>query len=1080
MKISVYKGFDQDFLENLKQKPLVDTPVIDKIQVSKFDKSYSRKLRRSLLDVDEMNANESNVWMSYQEFLLVKEQVLEGYHYHEYDLEIFNNNLYLGYSQITDQLPDKVWEELFDSPAGRKVTNSENNSVLLQYYSDFYRAGDAIFGYFRPVDDKLSEIIKNYYPGDIVISNTDYPAVDHIYLNDDLENFLTFVSRKMEPYPEYVSYQNAETPMAKRMLEALKAWAVLHSVKLENLLEETSDTIPVSKELLEIAKNDLHIPGFSNFRELTFYKKPELNNETIEITQGQIISEIIEQSEISYEGDETARDIFITAPTGSGKSLMFQVPAVYLARNYGKLTLVIEPIKALMQDQIDQLKQRGYNRVETFNSDLISQNEKEEVLRRIKKGEVDLLYVSPETLLSYSIQTLIGDREIGLIIVDEAHIVTTWGMDFRPDYWYLGKFIKRIRSGKRHGHKIQNGSVNCIVCAFTATAVNGGPNDSVNDIINSLSMENPIKHLGFVQRNNIQFKIINHSKETDKSDKYPSKKNTEFKKQISQFIDTGQKTIVYFPFRSLLMEAQNGTKDFAGAGYDSNRIAMYAGSFSYSTEADKKIKKESFEDFRSGKRPIMFATKAFGMGVDIKDIQNVYHYAPTGGLSDYIQEIGRAARKDDMTGYAIIDYFRKDLKFSRQLRSLSQIRAYQLMQVLSDLYEVYRSKGEKRNFLISPESFTYIFGGKNDNEDQSINKLKIALMMLEKDLYDKNSYKILITNPRSVFTVAYVVIDRKIEKNLLCSQYGKFFKKIANGRFEDKCFQNGHISDCGDIYEVDLKGIWERYYPNISFPQFKYFFLQKFMDCKNGEKFGEYKVLPQYLDGIYQRQMVDIINKKGESLKDVLEDLSRDFEYLSQVLSQNFKDQYFTKKQFAAAISSRFGRAGSELIISSLFSILEPDGFIRHIKSRSAAKTSETEYLLSGSKLMQLFASLLSNSQLRFLLQRTTANRVKSFIRLNGEKDGQLLKLLSLFGYVTYNVSGGTQPEIFVRFNSPEKIRAIVTGEISYSNQYLTKQRERGERDRKLLRHFFETDYSNEERWNLIERYFLGEDIHPD
>ena len=690
------------------------------------------------------------------------------------------------------------------------------------------------------------------------------------------------------------------------------------------------------------------------------------------------------------------------------------------------------------------------------------------------------MYVSPETLLSYSIQTLIGDREIGLIIVDEAHIVTTWGMDFRPDYWYLGKFIKRIRSGKRRGHTVHDGAMHCIVCAFTATAVNGGPNDSVNDIINSLSMENPIKHLGFVRRNDIQFKIVNHSKENDKSDKYPVRKNAEFRNQISQFIDSRQKTIVYFPFKSLLVEAHNGTKEFAGAGYDSNKIAMYAGSFSYSTEADKKIKKESFEDFRSGKKPIMFATKAFGMGVDIKDIQNVYHYAPTGGLSDYIQEIGRAARKDDMTGYAIIDYFRKDLKFSRQLRSLSQIRAYQLKQVLSDLYEVYRSKGEKRNFLISPESFTYIFDGKNEEEVQSINKLKIALMMLEKDLYDKNSYKVLVTNPRSVFTVAYVVIDRKIEKNLLGSQYGKYFKKTANGRYEDKCFKNGHISDCGDVYEVDLKGIWEQYYPNISFPQFKYYFLQKFIDRQENEKSSVYKVLPEYLGGIYQRQMIDIINKKEESLNGVLEDLSRDFEYLSFVLSQNFKDQYFTKKQFIAAISSHFGRAGSELIVSSLFSILEPGGYICHIKSRPASKSNETEYLLSGSKLMELFTSLLSNSQLRFLLQRTKDSRVKSFMHINGEKDGQLLKLLSLFGYVTYNVSGGTQPEIFVRFNSPEKIRAIITGEIPYSNQYLTKQRERAKHDTDLLRYFFETDYSNEDRWDLIERYFLGEDINPE
>lgn len=91
--------------------------------------------------------------------------------------------------------------------------------------------------------------------------------------------------------------------------------------------------------------------------------------------------------------------------------------------------------------------------------------------------------------------------------------------------------------------------------------------------------------------------------------------------------------------------------------------------------------------------------------------------------------------------------------------------------------------------------------------------------------------------------------------------------------------------------------------------------------------------------------------------------------------------------------------------------------------------------------------------------------------------DGRLLKLLSLFGYVTYNVSGGSAPEIFIRFNSPEKIQEIVSGAVNYRNDYLIKQKHHTERDAKLLKHFFETDYSDDERWDLVERYFLGEDI---
>lgn len=134
---------------------------------------------------------------------------------------------------------------------------------------------------------------------------------------------------------------------------------------------------------------------------------------------------------------------------------MFQIPAVYLAKKYKKLTIIIEPVIALMEDQKDTLLSRGYTRVEAFNSNLISQVERENVLKKVKNGEIDLLYLSPETLLSYSLETIIGDREIGLIIVDEAHIVTTWGIGFRPDYWYLGGYINKIRNVIQYGKMLK-------------------------------------------------------------------------------------------------------------------------------------------------------------------------------------------------------------------------------------------------------------------------------------------------------------------------------------------------------------------------------------------------------------------------------------------------------------------------------------------------------------------------------------------------------------------------------------------------------------------------------------------------
>ncbi len=122
--------------------------------------------------------------------------------------------------------------------------------------------------------------------------------------------------------------------------------------------------------------------------------------------------------------------MLLTAPTGAGKSLLFQLPAIYLGNEYKLLTLVVSPLKALIVDQVEALRELGYERVAYASSDL-SPEQKNEVYRRVREGEVDLFYLSPELLLAYDISYFVGERRIGLVVVDEAHTVTTWGKEFR-------------------------------------------------------------------------------------------------------------------------------------------------------------------------------------------------------------------------------------------------------------------------------------------------------------------------------------------------------------------------------------------------------------------------------------------------------------------------------------------------------------------------------------------------------------------------------------------------------------------------------------------------------------------------
>lgn len=893
-----------------------------------------------------------------------------------------------------------------------------------------------------------------------------------IFLNEDIESYLRDLQRISSCNPDIICYKSTNGIVANRTLESLKAYCLYHKIPLYTKTEDLANIDIIDEELVRIAKEEIHIPEFEEFRRIKFYKNPDKNNEIVNISQAQIIKEIISQAENSYSENirNAFRDIFITASTGAGKSVMFQIPAVYLAQKYGKLTIIIEPVKALMQDQKEQLEARGYHRVETFNSDLISQAEKEAVLLRVKSGEVDLLYLSPETLLSYSIETLIGDREIGLIIVDEAHIVTTWGVGFRPDYWYLGGYINNIRNGAQTSHQKNRKHFRFPICAFTATAINGGIDDTISETIISLYMENPIKYLGYAKREDISFDIVKRESKKIAFSHYEKEKAKFFAERIRQYISSREKTIVYFPYAVYAKDAYKKIKEFSEAEFDSTYVALYTGKNTEdkSAEEAKRDKQEAFRQFRSGEKPIMFATKAFGMGVDINDIKNIYHYAVTGNLSDYVQEIGRAARKQGIHGTAITDYFYNDLTFMQRLFGMSQIKQYQIDLVLSQLYNIYRSKNYKQNFLISPEAFTYIFNG---TLKDSITKLKTCLLMLEKDLYDKFNFKVLISRPQSVFTKAFVVIPYEHVERVFNSKYGNCFTYIAEGRKAEKQPDGSKLSDLGDVYKIDLKAVWEKYYPDISFPQFKYWYF----NSKNTSP-DKIEIMPEINQYICPRQHVTIKVNGDLLLCDLKDKILNDFEIIADALYQTFGKSYFNKLDFTNALSPYFGKTKARVISNSLFEIVDPNN--QCVKHRSTDDAHDSVYTLSNGTFKECLRRPIVKSKLLQLLDNNHNNTYFQYMLLDSSSiDAVALKLLSMFDYITYEVVGGEEPEIFIRLNDAEKVRRIVMKEIKYSNSYVTKARQKHERDVKILVKFFNSLTSNEDRWNYIEQYFLGSDI---
>ena len=423
----------------------------------------------------------------------------------------------------------------------------------------------------------------------------------------------------------------------------------------------------------------------AQFRPLLFYKDPDRSRETEVITQGQIIAEIIDQCEAAKDGDAFS-NIFITAPTGSGKSILFQIPAIYLAEKYNLVTIVVSPLIALMNDQVNQLQHDREVSIAACINSSMSIEDRSDVIEQIRTGEKSLLYLAPELLLTTHLQSFLGGRQVGLVVIDEAHTVTSWGRDFRSDYWFLGDFLKQTA---------RDGLLFPVLC-LTATAVYSGDDDVVNDTIHELGLGKTIIHLGNVKRSNIAFDIQRHDPSRIK-ERLENIKLDLTLKRMREYVARGEKVLTYFPYRSQVDQIYSQI-DMA----DRVKIRRYHGQI-YSEE-----RKMVEQDYKTGKAMGLFCTKAFGMGVDVSDIKHVIHFAPTGTLSDYVQEIGRVARNTGIQGVAHIDYFPSDLRYVRALNGISEMRQYQLHEMLKKSVQSKRRKNGEICWFRRKHSSTFL------------------------------------------------------------------------------------------------------------------------------------------------------------------------------------------------------------------------------------------------------------------------------------------------------------------------------------------------------------------------------------
>jgi ATP-dependent DNA helicase RecQ len=402
-------------------------------------------------------------------------------------------------------------------------------------------------------------------------------------------------------------------------------------------------------------------------------------------------------------------------PTGGGKSLCYQLPALVRYRRRGALTVVISPLQALMKDQVDNLVKKTGTLFAEAVSGLQTPPERGEVLDRIRLGDTAILYLSPEQLRSISVRTVLKQREIGCWVFDEAHCLSKWGHDFRPDYLYAARFIREFA--------MEQNQPLPPVCCFTATA-----KTSVIEEIEDHFQEELEQHLrlyaGGVERENLSFEVIPVSWAE--------------KRERTLEIISAQLDVTDEPAGILVYAAtRDNTVNIRDFLHHQGVVAE-----AFHAGLDPKVKRHTIDAFVSGEIPVICATNAFGMGIDKENIRLVIHYDIPGSLENYIQEAGRAGR-DLKPAHCILLYDPQDVNRQFQMGALSEVKQKEIARILRALRRKKRNeKGEivvTTDELVRDEDLADLHELKPEFRDT---KVKAAVAWLERAGFLKRNHNL--------------------------------------------------------------------------------------------------------------------------------------------------------------------------------------------------------------------------------------------------------------------------------------------------------------------------------------------------
>ncbi len=412
--------------------------------------------------------------------------------------------------------------------------------------------------------------------------------------------------------------------------------------------------------------------------------------------------ESIQKDAVTY--GMRGENILAILPTGGGKSLCYQLPALHRYFMNGSLTIIISPLQSLMMDQVDGLVKKGIKSAAALNG-LLTLPERSLLFEKLQMGDIGLLYVSPEQFRSRRFKEAIKQREISAWVYDEVHCLSKWGNDFRPDYQYVAKVIKEFRE-KGMGE----GPISC----FTATAKLDVLEDIKHHFRSTLDISF-IERISHKERENLSFDV----RYCEKHEKVPT-----LLALLNEYLNHQLGGAIIFVSRRRI--AEECAEQLTRYGWDS--YAFHAG-------MKGNEKRDIQEQFIRGEIRVIVATNAFGMGVDKDDVRLVVHADIPGSLENYLQEAGRAGR-DEGNAACILLYEPNDIEIQFRLTEHSKLTH-------SDIDAIYKkiraeqAKRGKEELVISPGEILKdaLVESIERDDPQSKTKVYTAIAWLERGGY---------------------------------------------------------------------------------------------------------------------------------------------------------------------------------------------------------------------------------------------------------------------------------------------------------------------------------------------------------